>query len=115
MELEFTRGDSYPFYFSIKDKEGTTLTKEDIQTLTLTCRKYPDKNFPEIFSKNIEDFELGEDNCYHCEFKPEDTQDLRYDTYYFDIEVVLKNGYTKTLFSSFKLTKECTFHSKVGE
>lgn len=112
--MNFIRGDSFPFKFKINSKEGTLISKEDIDTLILTCREYPNKNSKALFTKDINDF-LNDKEYYHGIFKPEDTENLKYQTYYFDIEVTLKNNYRKTLYDSFTLTEECSFHGKEGE
>lgn len=109
--MTFVRGDTCLFKFKITNEQGQTIKKEDIESLILTCRADSSDLLPILFRKNIDDFEL-EDNYYHCAFKPTDTQNLEYRQYYYDIEVTLKNGYRKTLFSSFTLSEECTIHKE---
>lgn len=109
--MEFVRGDTCLFKFKITNTQGQTIKKEDIESLILTCRADSSSTLPILFQKNIDDFEL-KDDYYHCAFKPTDTQNLKYKKYYFDIEVTLKGGYRKTLFSSFTLTEECTIHEE---
>ena len=110
--MKFVRGDTNLIKFKIEDKSGQTIKKEDIDTLILTCKRNTADLMPILFQKRIDDFELRDDEYYHCTFKPEDTQKLDYGIYFFDIEVTLKNGYRKTQFSKFELTEECTTHKE---
>lgn len=49
MNTNFVRGDSFPFKFSIKNKQGDNITAEDIDTLFITCKKKTDNLSPVIF------------------------------------------------------------------
>lgn len=108
--ISFTRGDTFPFKFKTKLNNGTVVTKEDIDTLFITVRKYATKTSPIIFQKKLEDIEIDEEGYCHTLFKPEDTEELMYSNYFFDIEVTLKNGYRKTKLQQFSITKETTIH-----
>ena len=52
--MEFTRGDTQPFKFKITDKDGKSISSENIKTLILTCRKYNLKSSAVLFDKNKE-------------------------------------------------------------
>lgn len=107
---EFIRGDTFPFKTRLTYKNEQPVLKSDIETLLITCRKAPDKYFPIIFQKNLEDVEIDSNGYCHVVFKPEDTETLEYGIYFFDIEVTLKNGYRKTKLESFALTQETSTH-----
>lgn len=109
---EFIRGDTFAFKFSIMYKDKTPIKKEDIKTLFITCRKYASKDFPIIFQKTIDDVEIDEEGYCHAKFNPEDTQELMYGSYFFDIEVTTKGGYRKTKLYEFKIGKETSIHGR---
>lgn len=109
----FIRGDTLPLKFKINYKDKNVVQLNDIATLTLTCRKYTNENSPILFKKDKEDFTLSDD-FYHVVIKPENTQNLDYGVYNFDIECVLNDGYTKTLKGEFKITDETTIHKIVS-
>lgn len=111
--MEFIRGDTFPFKTSIKFKDGEVLTKEDIETLFITSRKYPTKTSPIIFQKTLDDVEIDEEGYCHARINPEDTEDLAYGSYFCDIEITLKSGYRKTKLFKFEITKETTIHERV--
>lgn len=112
--MNFVRGDTLPFKFSLTHSDGTVIEKSEISTLILTCRKFNKSEYPILFEKDISDFTF-EDDYYHCVFNPEDTQELDYGTYNFDIEITLKSGYRKTLKSQFRITEEDTIHKSEVE
>lgn len=112
-ELSFIRGDSFPFKFDVTNKDGVIMDKTQIKSMILTCRKHASEDSKILFTKNIDDFTF-EDEYYHGCFEPEDTQELNYGKYHFDIEVTSNSGYRKTLKSHFEITEETTIH-KEGE
>lgn len=114
MDIEFVRGDTFPFKFKLSYKDGNVIQKENIEAMVLTCRKYNEEVYPVLFQKSIDDFEL-KDEYYHACFNPEDTENLDYGIYNFDIEITLKNGYRKSLVSSFRITQEATIHKSEVE
>ena len=109
--ISFIRGDTFPFKVKIHSK--TTITKEDIDTLFVTCRKIASEVSPILFQKTLDDVEIS-DNYIHITFKPEDTENLEYEKYCFDVELTLKNGVRKTKFATFTLDNETTIAKKVG-
>ena len=108
--ISFVRGDTFPFKFKLTMKDETIIKKEDIDTLFVTIRKYANKSSPIIFEKTLDDVEIDEEGYGHVKFNPEDTEELIYGSYFFDIEITLTNGYRKTKTCQFTLTKETTIH-----
>lgn len=108
--MEFTRGDTFAFKFLIKLANGAIITKEDIDTLFITARKYPTETSPILFQKTLDDVEIDKDGYCHAKINPEDTEKLTYTTYCFDAEITLKNGYRKSKLFEFELMKETTMH-----
>lgn len=109
--IEFTRGDTLAFKFKINYKNGESVKIEDIEDLVLTCRKFNFKESPILFDKSKDDFRFEKD-YYHCVFMPEDTRELEYGKYNFDIQVTLKGGFIKTLKSEFTITEEDTIYTE---
>ena len=107
--MKFIRGDTQPFKFKITKQGGENVDEKDIKTLTLTCRKYNLKSSTILFNKNKEDFTF-KDDYWHGEFKPEDTRELNYGLYNFDIECTLTAATVKNLKSQLEITKEDTIY-----
>lgn len=110
--IEFMRGDSQPIKFRIMKSDDTQPEMSEISTLILTCRKRPREDSEILFQKNKVDFTFSE-GYFRIMFQPEDTENLDYGTYAFDIECTLNNGYRKSLYSEFKITNEVTMHRGV--
>lgn len=110
--ISFVRGDSFNFKVLLKQSNGSPLNKDDIDTIIVTCRKYPNEDNTVIFKKEKDAMTIDDYGYCHVKFLPEDTEDLDYGTYYFDLEVTLNNGYRKTRLWEFELTKETTIHKE---
>lgn len=108
--MEFIRGDTFAFKFLIKLANGQISTKEDINTLFITTRKYATKSSEIIFQKTLNDVEIDDEGYCHVKFNPEDTESLAYGSYFFDVEITTNGGYRKTKLFQFKITKETTIH-----
>lgn len=110
-KISFIRGDTFPMKFQILDSERNVVPKSELETLYLTCRKFNSLDSPKLFQKKIEDFVYDdEDGFYYIAFNPEDTRELEYGTYNFDIEATFKDGYVNTLKSSFEIIEETTIY-----
>lgn len=107
--LSFIRGDSCPLKFQIHDVEGNPVLKEDLIGLYLTCRKSNSKYSEKIFQKKTNDFNY-ENGYYFVNIEPQDTRELPYDTYNFDIEATFGDGEVQTLKSQFVITDEDTIY-----
>ena len=112
MEEELIRGDSAIIEFELTDNNDKNISLEDIDTLILTARIYPDKQI--LFTKEKEDFKV-ENDIYYVELFPEDTQELSIDKFFFDVEVTLKNnGGRGSFLGILKLKKDMTTHKSGG-
>ena len=111
--MKFIRGDTFPFKFQVKRKDGTAIIKDDIDVLFITVKTsiYTDKV---IFQKTLNDIEIDEEGDFHVVFSSKDTENLNYGKYIFDIEITLKSGYRKTKLFEFELIGETTFHKDGG-
>lgn len=108
-EIEMYRGDTLIIVFAIEDIAGEKINKDDIETLFLTARKYPDLDSKVLFEKEMKDFNMV-DGLFEVTIEPECTEKLRLDTIYYDFEVTLKDGFRKTEVGTIKLKKDVTIH-----
>ena len=115
--MEFIRGDTFAFKFLVTFEDGTPITKSDLETLFITVRKRPNKTSPILFEKTLDDVEIDDKGYCHARFEPQNTEELFYGSYFFDIELTTNSGYRKSKLMEFKITKETTIHGsgdKVG-
>lgn len=108
--IKFIRGDTLPFKAKITLNDGTPIQTQNIKTLLITGRKLTQKTSPIIFQKTLEDVTIDEEGYCHGVIEPEDTEELSYGNYYFDIEVTLHNGYRKSRLYQFRLIDETSMH-----
>lgn len=109
INLKFIRGDSCPLKFQIMDTEEASVVKEDLTSLYFTCRKTNSKYSEILFQKDIDSFEY-ENEYYFINIEPEDTRELPYDTYNFDIEATFNDGEVQTLKGDFTIMEEDTIY-----
>ena len=108
MDIEFTRGDTQYIKFQLKDENGKPLKLTDTDNLYFTVKEH--QNSKKILMQKKYPVEIKySDGYYIFEITSEDTSDLAYNTYQYDIE--LKSGdYVKTLgLGTITLTDEITF------
>ena len=109
MKIEMPRGDYRPVKFKIKNRDGTDFLL-DVDEIFFTCKEGTyTKGF--LFQKRLSRNEIKrtEDGYYHFEILPENTDNLTYQDYYFDIEIYNKAPLIKqTKTGTLTLTKEIT-------
>ena len=67
-----------------------------------------------LFRGRVLNNDITFENGYiNCTFLPQDTQNLPYGKYYFDIEITLKNGYRKSKLYNFTITEETNIHEEI--
>lgn len=110
MDLEFPRGDTKVFKFKLTDNNGEELTLTSVDKLYLTAKKDVNSNTV-IFQKRIgSGIELKEDGYYYVTIYPDDTNELPYGQYGYDLEIKTATGIVKTLVvGTITLTEEYTF------
>ena len=110
MDLEFTRGDTKAFKFKLQDKNKQPLNLTGSDNLYMTVKKDINSN-KIIFQKRTGNgIELKDDGYYHVTINPDDTNDLPYGQYGYDIELKTGTGIVKTLVvGTITLTEEYTF------
>ena len=111
MDISFVRGDTFAFKVNVSLYNKTILTSDDVESIFITVRKEPTSLCEIIFQKTIDNI-IFEDGYINCTFLPQDTQNLPYGKYYFDIEITLKNGYRKSKLYNFTRTEETTIHEE---
>lgn len=110
MDFEFTRGDTKVFKFKLQDKNGEELKLESTDRIYLTAKKSATST-EVVFQKTLGNgIELKDDGYYHVTINSDDTANLSYGTYGYDIEIKTATGIVKTLLiGSITLTEEFTF------
>lgn len=111
--MAIIRGDSGGFDFTVKQKDSEgevtdyTLVTGDVVTFTVK-KNTKETNHDALIQK------IGyviDTSKVHFDIDPEDTEDLKYGKYYYDIEFVRYDGYTDTLIppTLFTIKEEVTF------
>ena len=111
MDLEFIRGDTFRFKFKIKDKEGKEIKPtEDSFQLYFTVKKSNRSEDVIIQKTLINGIEYNaEDEYYHVEITSEDTSNLNYGSYVYDIELKSETIVKTLIIGQLTLTEEVTF------
>lgn len=106
--MEFIRGDTAKYKFQRHDADGNVITtKADNIYFTVKVNGYSDEI---LLQKTIDDMEFDENYFYHFVIEPSDTDDLKYGTYRYDIEIIQDNVKTTTV-GELILDEEITFTS----
>lgn len=105
--MEMTRGDTSKWKFQRLDMNGDPITvRADYCWFSV---KTNDMKKETVIQKTIEDMEFGEDYYYRFTINPEDTNNLQYGEYVYDVEVI-QEGYKQTISKgTFTLDYEVTF------
>ena len=84
--MKIIRGDSKTFTFQRKDKNKNVITeKPDKMYLTIKQNEYEKQP---LIQKTFDNGIRFEDDTYYVEFKPEDTNNLNFGEYVYDIEII---------------------------
>lgn len=108
MDLEFPRGDNQNLVIDLVDKTGNKIVLGNDEMMYMTVKKNSrDKEY--LFQKRLGDgIEKREDGKYVISIFPEDTNNLDYGSYGYDIELKL-GSVVKTLgIYTLTLTEEYT-------
>lgn len=107
MDLEFTRGDTQFLKFQLKDGFENVISPTSEDNIYFTVKQNQNSSKALIQKKYPESIEYT-DGYFNFTLNSDDTSDLPYGTYMYDIE--LKSGdYVKTLgFGTITLTEEIT-------
>lgn len=106
--MQQIRGDTRRYFFQRLDKDGEPITILPDKIYFTVKKSYTDKN--PVFQKTIEDFEIEpETGMYHFTVEPDDTNELKYATYVYDIEVITDDVKTTIAKGGFTIEPEVTF------
>ena len=108
MDIEMIRGDTQPLKFQVKDNNGNILKMDLGDELIFTIKKnYNTKE--KILQKKLSDGSIYyESGYYFITLSHEDTANLKYGTYVYDIQL-MSAGIVETLvLGTITLTEEVT-------
>ncbi|MBP5408482.1 MAG: hypothetical protein J6Y42_05035 [Bacilli bacterium] len=89
MNIELVRGEEFPIEFTLKNDEDVNMTPQELTDIVITCRKLPYSDSDILFQKKLSDSEIRyTDGTYTFNILEEDTKDLNYGTYGYDIKVI---------------------------
>lgn len=109
MDLELTRGDTKILKFRLTYMNGEKLELADTDKIYFTVKKKPESKVVLIQKTLNNGITLKEDGYYYIIINSDDTAELSYSTYYYDLEIKTITGIVKTLLvSTITLTVECT-------
>lgn len=108
MDIEFVRGDTQPLKFQIKDNNGNILKMDSNDELIFTIKKnYNTKQ--KIIQKRLSDGSIHYDSGYYfITLLHEDTADLKYGTYVYDIQLMSGEVVATLILGTITLTEEVT-------
>lgn len=110
-DIEFPRGDTCPISFVLEDNSGKILLPGTGDELYLTLKKNYGKSdaiLQKRFSRG--DF-IIQDGIISCIFSHSDTAELKYGTYYYDIELISGDCVRTVILGTITLTNEATWLS----
>lgn len=110
MDFEFPRGDTKAFKFKLTDSKGEELVLASTDKLYFTVKKSSSSKkiaFQKTLANGIV---KKDDGFYYVTINSDDTANLNYGDYGYDIEIKTGTGIVKTLvIGSITLTEEYTF------
>lgn len=108
--MDITRGDTFDIKFQRKNKNKEVI-KEQPDKMYFTV-KQDDNTVDTVFQKTLGDGSISFDSetyYYNLTIEPEDTNDLDYGTYYYDIEVIIGTKVKTIAKGTINITSEITF------
>lgn len=115
MRIIMPRGDLYPVTFQIFDDDtGEEPTHIDFTQIYMTCKK-TNKDQTPLFQKSLTTGGISklDDGVYQFNIEPEDTNNLQFGEYTFDIELI-NDGMPRikqTISGTLRLAEETTWAS----
>ena len=105
--MEIVRGDTKALKFQRKMNGEPILDRVD--KAYFTVKKNTSEDDP-IFQKTINDMTFDSEGFYHFIVEPEDTNNLTYGDYVYDVEVMIGSTYKKTISrGTLSIVDEVTF------
>lgn len=112
MDYEFIRGDTQVIGgFQFVDEEGNILKLDDADEMYFTLKKtYKANDY--IIQKKLSKGEIQyQDGCYYLILEHDDTANMKYGTYVYDIQIVSRGFVRTPILGTITLTEEATFKS----
>ena len=112
LRIVMPRGDIRDVRFTVYDSTGRVVSDIDFDEIYVTVKAKPDK--PDfLFQKKLTDGSITKEDTgiYQFSIRPEDTNDLGFGSYPFDIELLYENVIKQTTLGSLEITPEVTFAS----
>lgn len=108
--ISFTRGDTKVIALDILDDRGYPYTPAANDILTMTVRDREEAIVIQKITGHGTDVKHREGG-WQITLQPADTSSLPYGQYFYDIQVVLEDGYTQTIipYSTLTLLQEVTY------
>ncbi len=113
MEIELIRGDTFMFKFQRKNINDEVI-KAQAEKMWFTVKKNY-KTSDVLVQKTLKDNTIifDKDYFYHIVLEHDDTKNLKYKTYVYDIQVE-NNGYVQTIgIGTITITNEVTFEGGI--
>lgn len=111
MRIIMPRGDLYPVRFQVYETE-TELTHIDFSQIYMTCKRQNTDRTP-LFQKSLSGNTIEKlgDGDYQFNIEPEDTNNLQFGEYVFDIELINDNDprIKQTISGTLRLAEETTW------
>lgn len=110
VHIEMVRGDTQKIRICrSRDEEGKEIIKEKVDSLFFSVKEN-DVTKKLLFQKKLSDNTITytDDGYYHIVIKPEDTDDLVYGTYFFDIERIIGDDVKTFVEGELKIKSEIT-------
>lgn len=109
MNIEIIRGDTKSFKFQRRTTNNEVITEKPDKMFFTVKTGYYSKDY--LFQKRLDTDIIykEEDNYYYFTINPEDTNELDYDDYVFDIEVITGDTVKTIAKGTLKVESEVTF------
>lgn len=113
MDITLPRGDIKHIKFSVTNRDGTKVV--DFDEIYFTVKK-DFKQIDYLIQKRLSQntIKKGEDDYFYFTIEPSDTDNLKYGSYVFDIELVKDNSIKQTTVGMLIVTNEVTFINNEG-
>lgn len=107
--IEIIRGDTLPLAFQRKNSQGEVIITPPDKAYFTVKKNY--KTGEVLIQKTLDDMTFDSEGYYHFVIESSDTDDFKYGSYVYDVEVIT-DDYKQTISrGEFIVTEEVTFAS----
>ena len=107
--IEITRGDTKSFKFQRKNTDGEVIKAKADEVTFSVKENYYTKVAPITKKLSRGEIQFDDEAFYHFKIEHDDTKDMPYGSYVFDIEVKYNDEVKTPLIDTIKITEEVTF------